>query len=97
MKKRITNFLLIIILLTSLLTVTGCGNNKTDSSNNESNVSNNESKETSEGFKFIYDINKISDEWWNAVNTDRSVGDIKLTNKEVYESVAKYTIGNTTG
>ena len=82
MKRKIINSLLIAILLMSLFTITGCGNNKTDSSNNESNVSNNESKEISEGFKFIYDINKISDEWWNSVNEEWNIEDYYVrTNK----------------
>lgn len=98
MKRKIINSLLIAILLMSLFTITGCGNNKTDSSNNESNVSNNESKETSEGFKFIYDINKISDEWWNSVNKEWSIEDYYVrTNKEIFDLGWEGRIGNTTG
>ena len=98
MKRKIINSLLIAILLMSLFTITGCGNDKTDSSNNESNVSNNESKETSESFKFIYDINKISDEWWNSVNKQWSIGDYYVrTNKEIFDLGWEGRIGNTTG
>ena len=98
MKRKIINSLLIAILLMSLFTITGCGNNKTDSSNNESNVSNNESKEISEGFKFIYDINKISDEWWNSVNEEWNIEDYYVrTNKEIYDLGWEGRIGNTTG
>lgn len=100
-------YLIIIIALVAVLLVgigavllIGNKHNKTGTINSNNNAdsnisSNNKSEIMSEDFKFILDMSKLTDDWWNSINKEWET--FEYTNKKVYDIRWEKVLGNPDG
>lgn len=97
---------LIIIIASVIILLVGIGavllvnntNNKTgeiDSTESSNISSNNKTENMSEDFKFILDMSKLTDEWWNSINKEWET--FEYTNKKVYDTRWEKELGNSSG